>query len=144
MKKLMLLFLLASVCTCNLVAGGNRFVKRDELPKDAQSFLTSYFSDSMIKTVLKESKSNDFEVVTYDGMAIDFDEHGTWKEVDCNDRRVPLSIVPSKMLNTIAKAYGPDAKVICIQRTKKGYQVELSNGVEIGFNRRCKIIPLKH
>ena len=144
MKKLILLSILACLFTGHLAAKGDRFVKRDELPKDAQAFLASFFSDSAIKTVLKESKSNDYEVVMNDGMAFDFDERGSWKEVDCNDGRVPLSIVPSKMLNVIAKTYGPVAEIIWIQRTKKGYQVELSNGVEIGFNKRYKIIPLKH
>lgn len=133
-------FLLLSTSTIE----ADRHVKTEELPHDAKTFLNVYFSESTIDKVIQKSHTSDYEVKTHDGKEFDFDRTGRWKSVDCNLERVPSLLIPKQILNEVAKRYGPETIIVWISRIKKGYHVELSNGVEVAFNKRFKIVPIKH
>ena len=143
MKKLFLFLCMALTVSVTAMAKKDKQINETQLPGDAQLFLHSYFSEEKVDNVICEAKSNDYEVTMASGTAVDFDRSGSWKEVDCNSERVPSSLVPSSILNKVAERYGIDAQIIWIKRTKKGYEIELNNGVEISFNKRYKILSKK-
>lgn len=143
MKKVSLLVFMALSFSLGVMAKGNKQVKAEELPTDARVFLNAYFGGNKVDNVVVPDRSHDYEVTMDNGMEVNFDHRGNWKEVDCNEDYVPANLVPSKILNAVAKNYGIDARVIWIKRHKKGYEVELNNGVEVYFNRRFKMISKK-
>ena len=143
MKKLFLFVSMALTVSVSAMAKEDKLINEAQLPNNAQSFLQSYFSEEKVDNVIREGKSNDYEVTLVSGAEVDFDHSGSWKEVDCNYERVPSLLVPSAILNKVANRYGIDAQIIWIKRTKKGYEIELNNGVEVSFNKRYKILSKK-
>ena len=144
MKKPLFVVLATFLATNWSYANEDKVVNVNQLPSEAKNFIAVYFSESQIEEVVVESRTNDYEVTTTDGIAFDFDKSGNWKAVDCDTESVPSTLIPREVSNKVAKVYGPNSKITLLSRTKKGYRVELSNGVEIGFNKKFKIIPLVH
>jgi len=55
---------------------------------------------------------------------------------------VPQAIIPAAIQQYVNKNY-PDAKVLQIELTdRKGYDVDLSNGFELEFDKRFNVIEI--
>lgn len=143
MKKNLFVILMFLTVSVSGMAKEDKQINVQELPSGAKLFLNSYFAGETVENVVQEAKTRDYEVTMKSGKEFDFDESGTWKEVDCNTVGVPSSLVPTAILNKVASRYGIGVQVIGIKRTKKGYEVELNNGVEVYFNKRFKIVTKK-
>ena len=82
-----------------------------------------------------------YEVVFADGDKIEFNKKGEWKEIKCKTSSVPANLVPTKIMYQIKKRY-PTQKIIGIETGKEGYEVKLSSGLEIKFNRKFKVVEI--
>ena len=83
-----------------------------------------------------------YDVVFTNGNKVEFDKKGNWTNVDCEHTQVPVAILPEAIRQYVAKNY-PDAKVLKIEVTdRKGYDVELSNGFELEFDKRMNVIDV--
>ena len=54
---------------------------------------------------------------------------------------VPANLVPTKIMYQIKKRY-PTQKIIGIETGKEGYEVKLSSGLEIKFNKHFKVVEI--
>lgn len=68
-------------------------------------------------------------------------EKGEWKEISCNTEVIADKYVPEKILSTISKRW-PSAEVRKIERYRQGYELELSNRIELKFNKQCKLVEI--
>ena len=139
MKKIVFLFI--SLFAMNLVAlaGNDKPIQVSEMPKAAQLFIKNHFADLSVAMAKVETDFLDknYDVVFTNGNKVEFDKKGNWTNVDCEHTQVPVAI-----RQYVAKNY-PDAKVLKIEVTdRKGYDVELSNGFELEFDKRMNVIDV--
>ena len=144
MKKIVFLFI--SLFALNLVAlaGNDKPIQVSEMPKAAQLFIKNHFADLSVAMAKVETDFLDknYDVVFTNGNKVEFDKKGNWTNVDCEHTQVPVAILPEAIRQYVAKNY-PDAKVLKIEVTdRKGYDVELSNGFELEFDKRMNVIDV--
>ena len=66
---------------------------------------------------------------------------GNWEEVDCRYGEVPAAIIPVPLKNYLNANY-PDEKVLKIERDRRGYDLKLSNKLELKFNNDFEIVDI--
>ncbi|MBP3408183.1 MAG: PepSY-like domain-containing protein [Bacteroidaceae bacterium] len=144
MKKIM--FLLTLVFSLGVVSAfgfNDKVISKNQLPAQAQSFLNENFADVKISYAKQETDfiERSYEVVLADGTKLEFTKKGNWKEVDCRYSEVPSAIVPAPIKNFINENYS-DSRVLKIERDSRGYEVKLSNKLELKFNNDFKIVDI--
>lgn len=142
MKKTTLKGLIAGVLAIAGTAGAASAAtpeKYDRLPDKARTFISEYFGSSDIASVKKEQFPTEYEVVFRSGAKAEFDADGEWMEVDCRSEAVPSVIVPQPIREYVNEKY-PNQKIVGVSRDRRGYDVELSNGYELGFDRKFRLV----
>ena len=143
MKKIMsvlaVLFLALNVACAN----EDRPIQVEQLPAAAQKFIKTHFPDSKISyaKIDDELVYKEYEVMFADGVKIEFNGDGEWKDVDCKFGAVPAAIIPKKIASYVAKNY-PDAKIIKIDRDRRDYEVSLSNRLELTFDMKFNLVEI--
>ncbi|MDE7119723.1 MAG: PepSY-like domain-containing protein [Muribaculaceae bacterium] len=135
MKKLFMAMFLAVMAIA--VARADKYtIDRSQLPAAAQEMLEKHFPKakvSMIKVDRHLLKKTDYDVKLTNGTKIEFNNAGKWTSVDCKTREVPQSLVLKPIRNYVAKNYA-GLKIVEIEKKASGYEIELSDGVELKFN----------
>lgn len=143
MKKIFLT--LACVCTLVATACADNYlpILQEQLPEKAQTFLSTYFSEVEVSLIRKETDVAElnYDVIFTNGYKVEFDRKGNWTEVDCSTHPVPAGIVPSGITKVI-EAHYPDAQVTKIERDHREIDVQLSNRVELTFNKHMQLIDI--
>ena len=112
------------------------------LPKAAQTVLEKNFKSkvSVVKIDKEFGRVSEYEVIMTDGSEITFDRNGNWENVEVSAQgSVPAAFVP-KAISDYVKANQSGQKIIGIEKERHGYDVELSNGVEMKFNKDGKFL----
>lgn len=111
-------------------------IKVKDLPAPARSLVKNHFKGRMIVKAEKESNLNgvSYEVTLSNGDEIKFNCKGGWVEIDCKTDAVPVSVVPNAIAVYVKKNYH-NVKINKIERGRLSYEVELSNGVDIHFDK---------
>lgn len=116
-------------------------ISQNDLPQAAQTFLSNYFSNQQVAKVEKESENgaDHYEVTFADGTELEFDQSGAWTSVDCKKRAVPAAIVPEAISKYVLENYA-NLIIVQIERESYGYEIELSNDLDIRFDHDFKVI----
>lgn len=136
MKKfgLILACLLLSVTA---LFADNEKITRDKsvLPSVSLNFLAEHFGKMDISHIKVESNlfgTKGYDVILTNGINVEFDKAGEWKEIEARHAFVPLKILPVKMSDYLRKNY-PENTVISVDKDTRDYEVKLNNGIEIKF-----------
>ena len=141
MKKITFLFVCLFALNLTVWAGNDKPIQVTEMPKSAQQFIKNHFANQSIAMVKVETEFMDknYDVIFTNGDKVEFDKKGKWTKVDCEHSQVPQAIIPMAIQHYVAKNY-PDAKVVKIEVTdRKGYDVDLSNGFDIEFDKKMNV-----
>ena len=141
MKKIKL-FIAALVCLMMVPivsCADGRPIPVEQLPAEAKAFVQSNFPD--LKIVYAEKDGAVYETRLSNGSEIEFDKKGAWTKVDCNFDAVPDAIVPS-FISTNVKSTFPDAKINKIEISRRGYEVELSNDIDMSFSKDGQLLKM--
>lgn len=143
MKKVLLLLVALFVVSISVKAGDDRPTTLDKIPQKAQQFVKKYFGNKQVALVTEDSEFMDksYDVTFTNGDKVEFDKKGEWKNVDCKYSAVPDGVIPTAIQSYVSKNY-PNAKIKQIERDRKDYDVELTNGWEIKFDKRFRVIEL--
>jgi hypothetical protein len=121
-----------------MLADNDKMITREELPGKAQMFLTKHFDGV---EVLYAKAERDMGVITsYDvvldgNVKVEFNRSGEWTSVDMGKNgSVPADIMPAN-INSYVTARHPNSNVVDIDKDFFEYKVELSNGIEIVFEK---------
>ena len=57
--------------------------------------------------------------------------------------QVPGAIVPQQIKDYVAQKY-PDAKIVKIERMRRGYEISLSSRIELEFDRNFKVVDIDY
>lgn len=143
MKKLFALFLGLFAVYSLVTADNDKPIRVSELPTKAQLFLTTHFKDKKVALAKVENDLLDktYDVVFTDGEKLEFDKAGEWKEVECKTSGVPASIVPAAILQYVKEHYDGQ-RILSIERDRKDTEIRLSNGLEIKFDKKNRVIDI--
>lgn len=111
----------------------------DKLPEKARIFIGEYFGSRDVSAVKKERYPIEYEVVFADGAKAEFDADGDWMDINCRRESVPATIVPVQIREYVGDKY-PGQNIVGVSRDRRGYDIELSNGYELGFDRKFRLV----
>lgn len=118
----------------------DRFIPVDKLPAAAKTFIKTHFSGQLISFAEKDGIINPtYEVCLVDGTQIDFDKNGNWDKIDCNVNAVPTALIPSPVISYVHSTY-PDCFIVQIDKECFGFDVELSNNLELKFDKQGHLL----
>ena len=144
MKKMMFLFVSLFVMDLAVFADNDKPIQVTEMPKEAQSFVKSHFANQSVAVAKMETDFFDktYDVIFTNGDKVEFDKKGNWTKVDCEHTQVPQAVIPAAIQQYVSKNY-PDAKVVKIEKTdRKGFDVDLSNGFDIEFDKKMRVVEI--
>ncbi len=118
-------------------------IKADRLPDAAQKFLKTHFAQNsvVVATHDKDITDNDYTVMLDNGIKIEFDATGKWESVKSRSGKMPAGVVPVKIQGYITEHY-PTSGVEKIERKRYGYEVELTNDLDLRFDLNGKFVGL--
>ena len=142
MKKILTVLLLA-ISLCAVACARDRHTRNvNELPPAARSILKNNFKAkvSLIKIDADWGRVSEYEVILTDGTEVTFDRAGNWKEIDTGfSSYVPDKLIP-KAIRDYVKANQKGTKIVGIEHDRKGYDVTLSNGIEMKFDNQGRFL----
>lgn len=106
------------------------------LPAAAKTILKNNFKSAVnhIKIDRELGMIKDYTVVLSDGTEVEFDKNGNWKEIEVGAKKsVPANMIPKGIIDYV-KANQKGARIVGVEKIHGGYEVELSNGVDMKFN----------
>lgn len=145
MKKLMIAvaaLMFAGIST-TFADGRERPITLDKLPVAAQTFLKTHFADLTLAFAVEDPQfiGSEYEVVYTDRTEVDFRSDGEWSSVERKYEALPASIVPPQIAEYVAATFSGQF-IKKIDRDKYSWEVELSNGLEIKFDRKFQVIDI--
>ena len=138
------LFLAALVClfvSTTVCHADDMPIPAAQLPAAVKNFVQKNFPGKSIAYAEKDAEfsGTKYEVNLNDGTQIDFDRNGNWDKVDCHMRAVPSALVPATIQKFVASKYSGTV-VVKIDKERHGYDVKLSNNLELRFNHQGAFI----
>jgi len=126
-----------------LHADNDRPVTISQLPAPAQLIVRKHFGKLKVAMAKMESGllGTNYDVVFTNGTKVEFDRHGDWTEVKCKDAAVPAALVPAA-ISLYVKNHYPNTHIVKVEKDKRKYEVDLSNGVEVTFNTRFQVTDI--
>lgn len=111
----------------------------EQLPKAVKTFVQTNFKDQKILYAEKDGSS--YECRLADGTKIEFTKKGAWKKIERKSASVPACFVPDAIQKYV-KANFPDCVVTTIDKEHNGYDIELSNDIDLKFNSKGVLIGM--
>lgn len=141
MRKITIMVLVAVSALLSAAYAGTPITK-EQLPGEARSFISKYFTSDDVRKVEKEQgrRGMEYEVEFASGAEIDFRDDGTWKEVKAaHGGAVPGGIVPKAIAKYVSDNHAGQS-IVEISRRRGGYEIELSNKVELKLTEDAKAL----
>ncbi|MDE7146636.1 MAG: PepSY-like domain-containing protein [Duncaniella sp.] len=136
MKKIIMALVICVLAIGAAHAFDKYTINRDALPEEARNMLDEYFPKQkvgMIKVDKHLLKKTDYDVKLVNGTKIEFSNSGKWTSVDCKSREVPSKLIV-RPIRTYVQNNGNGAKIVKVVKKASGYEIGLSDGVELKFN----------
>lgn len=131
------------VVSVNADASNDKPIEVSQLPQTAQQVLKKDFSKMKIALAKMESGIFDtsYDIIFTNGDKVEFDRNGNWTELKCKYSQVPVRLIAAAINSYVKKNYS-SAKVLEIERDRNEYDVKLSNGIELTFNKKFQVIDI--
>lgn len=135
--------LLFAGITASFAGDRERPITLDKLPAAAQEFLAANFKDLTLAYAVEDPKfiGSEYEVIYTDRTEVDFESNGEWSSVERKYAAAPAAIVPVQIADYVKKSFAGES-IRKIDRDKYTWEVELSNGLEIKFDRNFQVIDI--
>ena len=143
MKKILLSALVIATLAVTPTMAEDVAITAQKLPKEAQKFLSVHYPQNKVLSAMQDRDfaDNDYTVYLEDGTKIEFDGPGKWESVKNHNGKIPAGVIPAEIQNYI-KAHYPSLGVEKIERKRYGYEVELTNDIDMKFSLNGKFIGL--
>ena len=141
----MLMIAICCMVSCNTVAnaGNDKPISVNALPAKAQALLTKHFSNQkvVLATIESDVIGKNYDVVLKNGTKLEFDKKGNLTEINCEQGIVPTQFIPQAIKNYLKANYARQS-VKKIEMNKNKYEVELTNGLDLTFNKHYQLIDI--
>lgn len=135
-KKITTAFSILFLFVTSFALAQDQVISYNQLPQPAKVFLGNHFRGVKVAHVLEDREIfgvDEYKIMMSNGMKVEFDSKGNWKEVDGKHQKVPYNFIPVAIRNYSAKTF-PNTFIIKIERKTWSYKAELSNGLELEFD----------
>lgn len=116
-----------------------------QLPQAARDFIAAHFAGVTYTRIEKDAIPDDdgsvYDVYLSNGFEIDFDVNGNWTDIDGNNQAIPTAIIPIPIADYVTANYTGTA-ITKIEIESYGYEVELSNGIDLIFDTNGNFIRI--
>ncbi|SMC76113.1 PepSY-like domain-containing protein [Moheibacter sediminis] len=149
LKTIVVAGILFSFTACNNDDDNNNEtnISLAELPEASRNLIESNFTGATANRVVrKNAADNDgtlYEVWLSNNFEIDFDTNGFWTDIDGNMQQVPNALIPEAILS-YAQANYSSFFIEGIDKETYGFQVEISNDVDLKFNADGTFIGIEN
>ena len=122
-------------------ANAQKKIEFKELPKASQDFIKKYFNHTTVDIVKKDAEHGEkgYEVKLKDGTEVEFWKDGSYREVDGNNKPIPMEYIPKSIKDYVAKNY-PNEKITHIDYGHKDLDVDLTNKIDLEFTKDGKFL----
>ena len=119
-------------------SGGDKVITVEALPAAAQTLFGKYFGGKQVSLVKKDKEGlkTYYDVVMADGVKLEFDSKGEWRDIEDKQNGVPAEISAY-----VAQNYSGQ-RILKIDRTRTGFEIDLANGLELTFNKQFKLTDI--
>lgn len=143
MKKILLSALAVATLAVTPTMAEDVAITAQRLPQEAQKFLKEHFSQNKVSAAMhdKDISDNDYTVILDNGTKIEFDSKGKWESVKSRSGKMPAGVVPVKIQGYITEHY-PTSGIEKIERKRYGYEVELTNDLDLKFDSNGRFVGI--
>ena len=127
-----------------MTACSDKPVMPAQLPVDITAFIQQNFPGQTISFAKKDLEITgwQYDVVLADGTQIDFDTDHMWDKIQCAmTTSMPTALVPAPILAHLQTNF-PGAMILKIDKERYGYEIELTNGIEMKFNNQGTLMEV--
>ena len=130
-------------CSARAIFDNDRPIEFKELPDAAKQFINKHFSKDKVTTIILDDDiiTKEYKVVFESGAKIEFDGSGKWEDIECRYDAVPRALVPDKIADYVKKHY-PTSKITELNRDHGEWEIKLTGGLELTFNKAFKLIDI--
>lgn len=142
MKRLLLAIAILAGMAFGTMARDTYAHDASVLPEAAKTTIANNFKAkvSIVKIDKELGRVSDYEVILTDGTEVKFDSKGNWENVETSKySSVPKGFIPDAVRKYVNKNQ-PGARIVGIDKDRSGYEVELSNGIDIKFHKDGKFL----
>ncbi len=139
-KTFLLAVIVLLACTA---CSKDQIISYDQLPANAKTIVEKYFDKNNVAYVKKDGIGDwvEYEVKFLNQDEVDFNANGEVRSVDMKSGEVPSDLVPQQIRDFVAKNYAGQT-IVQYEVTYRGYEIELSSGLEIEFDKQCNVTNL--
>lgn len=138
MKKLGIITAFIAILFCGMTSA----MAQNTNPAIVQ-FVEQNFPGVTIQSVIPDD--DDIDVILSDFTKIEFRLDYEWKKVDCEYSKtnlaVPSALVPESITNYVNTNF-PKMLIKKLEKKYMGWEIELSNGLEVKFNNNFNVIEI--
>lgn len=119
-------------------------IEMKQFPAAAQQMIHDNFSGqkvAMSKSGTTMLLAKNYDVVFTNGDKVEFDRNGDWTEIQCNHSSVPTALVPQGIRDYVKRTYA-GSTVKEIEKSGSKYEVKLSNGLKVKFNKYLEVTDI--
>ncbi|MDR1758849.1 MAG: PepSY-like domain-containing protein [Bacteroidales bacterium] len=138
-KKIFSFIVAALLLSVGTACEKEKVISRNDLPKASLEFLAKHFPN--LKVTFAAKDWDNYEVLLENGFEVNFRRNGEWDEVDGNRDAVPQSIVdllPKTIADYVATQF-PNTRIVSVNREWFGYDIDLSNELDLKFDTKGNI-----
>ena len=121
-----------------MTACSDKPVVPEQLPAPVRTFIQGAYPGAAITFAQKDLELTGwkYEVFMADGTHIEFDTDDAWDKIESPMAKpIPTQVIPAPIA-THLQANFPGAFVTKIEKERNGYEVELSNGIDLKYNKQ--------
>ena len=114
----------------------------EQLPAPAKEFINANYPGEKVSYIVVDDDivKPDYTVRLANGVEIQFENSGALEKISARTG-VPAAVVPVQIADYV-KANFPDAVVVEYEIGRRDFSVDLSNGLELRFNGKFKLVEL--
>ncbi|MFP3596231.1 PepSY-like domain-containing protein [Chryseobacterium sp. SIMBA_029] len=137
LRKITQAFSIIFLLMAGSIFAQDKAIHPNQLPKAAKSFLAAHFKGITAGSVIEDREIygvDEYKVLLINGVKVEFDRNGNWKEVDGQHQKLPYGFIPASIKNYAAKTF-PNTFIVKIEKERWSYKAELSNGIDLEFDK---------
>ena len=146
MKRTTYLAMVLLFSTMFYACDKEQLITQSALPSTSREFINTHFSGVNINMIIKERETFSYNYTVYlsNGFEIDFTKSGDWDDIDGKHTAIPktiLVLLPQNILTYTANTI-PDCYIVEINKEHYGYEISLSNDIDLKFNSKGEFLRL--
>lgn len=141
MKKVFTIIAI-SVAFALTAKADDRPVTFEQLPAVAQAFISQYYPEDAVSYATRDDDfvMPEYTVVLVSGVKIQFENNGSLEKISAKNG-VPSGLVPIQVRDYVDRHYR-DVTIWEYEVGRRSYEVKLSNGMELKFNRNFALVGI--